>query len=289
MKTKVFSLLAAALIAATGAQAQTGAITMTGTKTGNTYSYSGSFNMPTYDVEITTELYYKLSAEETLTDNQTAYNGKTDFFLDRTLTKDVWNTFASPFAITEDKMETYFGAGAKVRKLKESSVSDNVLTITFEDASSIEAGHPYIVKPTTANVDFSADGKEFAGVDLSAATATADNTTYMNFVPTLGKTTVTGEVDDILILNTSGTLVHPSATGNMKGFRGYFVMHEAPAGTRALNINFGDGEATGIIPIRLENGTATTDGMTFDLQGRKVAQPTQKGIYIQNGKKAIIK
>ena len=43
--------------------------------------------------------------------------------------------------------------------------------------------------------------------------------TYVNFVPTLGKTAVDGDVKDILILNTSGTLVHPSATGNMKGFR----------------------------------------------------------------------
>ena len=43
--------------------------------------------------------------------------------------------------------------------------------------------------------------------------------TYVNFVPTLGKTAVDGDVKDILILNASGTLVHPSATGNMKGFR----------------------------------------------------------------------
>ena len=112
--------------------------------------------------------------------------------------------------------------------------------------------------------------------------------TYVNFVPKLGKTAVDGDVKDILILNTSGTLVHPSAAGNMKGFRGYFVMH-APTEARAFRIDFGDGEATGIIPIRTENGTTITDGMTFDLQGRKVDQPKQKGVYIQNGRKIIIK
>jgi len=51
----------------------------------------------------------------------------------------------------------------------------------------------------------------------------------------------------------------------------------------------GDGETTGIIPIRTENGTTKADAMTFDLQGRKVAQPTQKGIYIQNGLKVVVK
>ena len=112
--------------------------------------------------------------------------------------------------------------------------------------------------------------------------------TYINFIPTLGKTLVEGDPKDILILNTSGTLVHPSATGNMKGFRGYFVMNEA-AGARAFVINFGEGETTGIQPIRMENGTTPAEG-TYDLSGRRIqGQPTQKGVYIQNGKKVIIK
>lgn len=281
MKTKAIIVTALLLGAAMGAKAQVDV-----TKVDATHY---TFEMPDYDVEVTTELYYKLDATETLADNKTAYDTKTNFFLDRTLTKDVWNTFASPFAIAADKMEAYFGAGAKVRKLGSTTIEEgNILSLNFVTASSIEAGKPYIVKPTAADVDFSADGKEFEGVDLTAASASADNTTYVNFVATLGKTTVTGNVDDILIMNTSGTLVHPTAVGDMKGFRGYFVLHDASQ-ARAFSINFGDGKTTGIIPIRTENGTVTTDGMTFDLQGRKVAQPTQKGVYIQNGKKVIIK
>ena len=46
-----------------------------------------------------------------------------------------------------------------------------------------------------------------------------------------------------------------------------------------------DGEATGIKSI--ENGQLTIDNY-YDLQGRRVAQPT-KGLYIVNGKKVIIK
>ena len=184
-------------------------------------------------------------------------------------------------------MEKYFGAGAKVRQLESTSVDGTVLTLNYTDASAIEAGKPYLVKPA-ANVDFSADGKEFAGVNLTAASATPPPTTYVNFVPTLGKTAVTGDVKDILILNTSGTLVHPSTVGDMKGFRGYFVMNEA-ASAREFVMNFGEGETTGIQPIRMENGTTPAEG-TYDLSGRRIqGQPTQKGVYIQNGKKVVIK
>ena len=287
MKKIILSLLVA-LMATTGAWAQTGDVTMTGSKSGDTYNFSGTFAMPAYDVEVNTELWYKVNEENTLEENISAYGTKSDFFLNRALTANVWNTFASPFAIAAGDLTKYFGAGAKVRQLNTTSVNGTVLTLNFTDATSIVAGKPYLVKPA-ANVDFSANGKEFAGVNLNDATATPTPTTYVDFVPTLGKTEVTGDVKDILILNTSGTLVHPTAVGNMKGFRGYFVMHEAASLARAFVINFGDGETTGIQPIRMENGTTPAEG-TYDLSGRRIqGQPTQKGVYIQNGKKVVVK
>ena len=241
MKKTILSLLVA-LMATTGAWAQS---PTTSGITWNVATNSGTFLMPAYDVEVSTELWYKVDEEKTPAENIAAYGTKSDFFLNRTLTANVWNTFASPFAIAAADMEKYFGAGAKVRQLNTTSVAGTVLTLNFTNASSIVAGNPYLVKPV-ANVDFSADGKEFAGVDLNAASATPTATTYVNFVPTLGKTEVTGDVKDILILNTSGTLVHPSAVGNMKGFRGYFLMHEAAASlARAFVINFDYGETTG--------------------------------------------
>ena len=277
MKTKIISILALLLTVTQGAWAQ-----VTVTPVDATHY---QFNMPAYNVEVSTELWYLVNEEKTLDENIAAYGTKSNFFLNRTLTANVWNTFASPFAIAAGDMEKYFGAGAKVRQLSSTSVEGTVLTLNFTDATSIVAGQPSLVKPA-ATVDFSADGKEFAGVNLNTATPTADNTTYVDFVPTVGKTAVTGNVEDILMMTIEGKLVHPTAVGDMKGFRGYFVMHDAPL-ARAFSINFGDGETTGIIPIRTENGSTNAEGI-YDLQGRKVTQPT-KGIYIQSGRKAIIK
>ena len=57
----------------------------------------------------------------------------------------------------------------------------------------------------------------------------------------------------------------------------------APAASRMIFVF--DGEATGIQSI--ENGKLSIDNY-YDLQGRRVAQPT-KGLYILNGKKVMIK
>ena len=133
-KKRILSLLALLGAAVSGANAQ---IAVSGE--GNTFT----FTMPAYSVEITTELWYKLDATKTFDQNVADYGTQTDFFLDRTLTKDVWNTFASPFAIASGDIATYFGAGAKVRQLNTTSVEGTVLTLNFTDASSIEAGKHY--------------------------------------------------------------------------------------------------------------------------------------------------
>lgn len=158
-------------------------------------------------------------------------------------------------------MTKYFGAGAKVRQLESTSVAGTVLTLNFTDASAIVAGKPYLVKPA-ANVDFSADGKEFAGVDLTTASATPTATTYVNFVPTLGKTEVAGNVQNILFLGADNELLNPSSEGQyIKGFRAYFQLPEAsPA--RAFVLDLGDGEKTGIQTLR-------TTGQPQHRQGRR--------------------
>ena len=63
---------------------------------------------------------------------------------------------------------------------------------------------------------------------------------------------------------------------------------EIPAGyAPALSFDFGEG-TTGIRSI--ENGQLTIDNVYYDLSGRKLnAMPTQKGVYIVNGKKVVIK
>ena len=56
------------------------------------------------------------------------------------------------------------------------------------------------------------------------------------------------------------------------------------AGARSLDVVFAD-ETTGIQSVQ---GSGLTVNGYYDLQGRRVAQP-QKGLYIVNGKKVVLK
>ena len=62
----------------------------------------------------------------------------------------------------------------------------------------------------------------------------------------------------------------------------------ANANARALTIVFG--EATGVesVELRTENGEFAT-ATWYTIDGRKIAAPTKKGIYILNGKKVVVK
>ena len=66
----------------------------------------------------------------------------------------------------------------------------------------------------------------------------------------------------------------------MKGFRGYFVMHDA-AEARAFCVNFGDGETTGISSLT-PAPSPKGEGSIYTLDGRRMnGQPTRKGMYIR--------
>ena len=58
------------------------------------------------------------------------------------------------------------------------------------------------------------------------------------------------------------------------------------AGARSLTISFDDEDVTGVNEVRSQKEDVRSEW--FDLQGRKVAQPT-RGLYIVNGKKVVIK
>ena len=72
----------------------------------------------------------------------------------------------------------------------------------------------------------------------------------------------------------------------MKAFRAYFtlqdILTDKSVGAR---INITDDDTTGIKEV---HGNANAEG-TYDLQGRKVEEPTNKGLYIVNGRKVVKK
>ena len=216
-----------------------------------------------------------------------AKNGRVyDITLTRTLQTGGWNTFCAPFS-------TATPSGWTVKELSSSAFDSSTgeLTLNFGNAASIEAGKPYLVK-VTATVE----NPTFNGVTVSNTTTTTE-TTAVDFVPTLGKTLVTGPTGDesntkaVLFLATGNKLVNPTvvndtenASSYIKGFRAYFQVKGQAAEARSFALNMG-GDATGIVDNKRE---PITNNRYYDLQGRKVSgNAAKKGVYVVNGKKVI--
>ena len=221
---------------------------------------------------------------QTLTDND---GTMADVTLTRTLQTGSYNTFSVPFAIPADKFSDYKLTGVKKLSTSAFDSTTGVLTLNFADASDgIEAGKPYLVKvsETVANPVFN-------GVTVSSTKQNTE-TTAVDFISTLGATTIAGDVKSILFLGASNKLYHPSAENQrMKGFRAYFLLKGDAAGARAFSLDFGDGETTGIKAI--DNFTISQSDNCYDLSGRKIVKSSNgkmaKGVYIERGKKFVIK
>jgi len=249
---------------------------------------------PAFDVELEVEYETELALSET-TDNSAAlteWDGyEADVTLTRTLAAGSWNTFAAPFS-------TAIPDGWTVKELTSATFADGTLTLNFANAASIEAGKPYLVK-VAANTDLST--APFTGAIVSKD-AQPFTSTDVDFIPTLGKTLVTGPEGDkdnvkaVLFLAAGNKLVNPSVVNDatqeasyMKGFRAYFQVKGLAASARAFSMNLGDGETTSISEeLRVESEEFATATEWYTLDGRKLqGQPTQKGVYIVNGKKVI--
>ena len=67
-----------------------------------------------------------------------------------------------------------------------------------------------------------------------------------------------------------------------EGHKAWLVVPKSAATTRGYSV---DGETTGISTLELSEDAA----VYYDLQGRRITQPTTKGVYIKNGKKVMVK
>ena len=217
----------------------------------------------------------------------------------RTLWKDYnWITLCLPFAVTDGNATdgiAFSGTplqAAIVKALDSSSFVNGTLTLNFEDATTIEAGKPYLVKWITDDPDI--ENPVFTGVTVSNATAPVE-TPNVDFIGITSPVTLTGGDRSQLYLGDANTLCYPSTDVTINSFHAYFALKggieagDLPNHIQAIVLNFG--EETG---IEVVNGYGLSvigygDGW-FSLDGRRLgSQPAAAGLYIHRGRKVIIK
>lgn len=183
-------------------------------------------------------------------------------------------TFSSTYAVDFSKAEGLTAYTA--------TVSDNKVVMTPIENGIVPANTGVILKGAAGNYIITTTEAVIENNDLVAATeeisslsteTTVDEVTYKNYI-----LNVVNEKPGFYLANNKKV-----AAG-----KAYLrVSAEKVAGAKALTIVWNDGETTGI-EENYEFGTMNSDAATYDLSGRKVANPA-KGLYIKNGKKFIVK
>lgn len=203
-----------------------------------------------------------------------------DVQLKRSLSPMQWNTFCVPFTISEAVIAEKFGAGTLVYTF--GSMNGNVMN--FKASTTIEAGKPYIVKPANTVVN-----PTFTGVNIEASAPVKLGADGFYMQGTYGaKTDLTTDGTN-LFLGEGNKFYKPAAgSTKMKGMRAYFIV---PQGTNfaALRANI-DGATTAIDELTTVV-EQPTDNRIYNLQGQFVGTSFEglHGVYVQNGKKVLVK
>lgn len=204
-----------------------------------------------------------------------------DVQLKRSLSPEHWNSFCVPFAISADVIAEKFGAGTQVCTF--GSMNGNVMN--FAHSTTIEAGTPYIVKPTKEVVNPSFTG---VNIEATAAKKVGADGYFMQGIYS-AKTDLTTDGTN-LFLGDGNKFYKPSGTttAKMKGMRAFFIV---PQGTNlaALRANI-DGATTAIDELTTVV-EQPTDNRIYNLQGQFVGTSFEglHGVYVQNGKKVLVK
>ena len=168
--------------------------------------------------------------------------------------------------------------GVKLYSVK--SVTNTEVELTAE-LNVIAAEMPYFIYN---------DNDTEVEVSIVVSSEDADNVAYdsEHFKGTLVDKTFTDEdmeAADHYVL-TGHNFVWVKDAGTLAAGKCWIeLVPSSPAHARALSIVF-EGETTGISTVKTD--ADTKDAVIYDLQGRRVMQPT-KGLFIVNGKKVVIK
>ena len=285
---------------------------LTGHLTGIVFSHADAVAAHFDDVEFNIEITEKMTI---LDENATTLPGDAEdvkVCVRRTITAGAWSTICLPFAMNEAQTKAAFGddvqiadfTGCEVTLDEEENVTD--IQVNFQPVTAMEANHPYIIKVKESLTEFTADGvdiivEEEPTVDCDeyrTGSGTRKDPYVYHYNSMVGTYMSETEVPELCLFLSGNQFWYSTGATKMKAFRAYFDFYdvltavEAGAGARpALQLNFND-EATGIGDVSHLNdkGEMINDKSYYTIEGVKLlGEPSQRGVYIVNGKKVVVK
>jgi hypothetical protein len=159
----------------------------------------------------------------------------------------------------------------------------------------MKAGVPYLVM--WGNEGTTITNPIFTGVTIDATALTSLDRSVtsrddkVRFIGNYDRVPLYANDKTKLYLGSNSTLYYPGTDMTVNAFRAYFEVDLGEANeVKTFVLGFGEDDATGIITIENDQYPMGNNSGWYDLNGRRLnGQPTQKGIYINNGRKHIIK
>lgn len=278
----------------------------------------GTYIWKIHDTATSSDIYiYKKASSATTTDitldglNADAknvdvlkdYEGKTvdKITINRSFTADGgWYTLCLPFALTAKDISETFN-GALFNEFESVSVNDQgVAQLKFKKVTETKAGVPYMVLPreivnTPVFTDKTIEKTTPQTIIRTCEASDGEQLSYQ-FVGVYDPKEVSGENNVRFVGGNQGTeLLIPDGKGTMKGLRAYFVFPNNTNGNITLaKLNVEDDSMTGINTVLRpeDNVTDANSSAIYTLSGQKVQKKSNSlipGMYIQNGKKFIVK
>ena len=226
--------------------------------------------------------------DETKTDNVIKDCAYANVTLQRTLEASHWNSFCVPFALDKDQVTQYFGEGTQLRTY-EGRCENNI--VYFATVENLEAGKPYIMKPGNAvvkNPTFEGVSMVATGLDKNGNPQAVGDASTVQMKGIYNHVTLVQDKTNIYI-GAGNKFYYPADAEacQMNGLRAYFIV---PEGTdiKKLRANL-DGATTSLGEIF---DTEKSNTPVYNLQGQCVGNSLstlKSGIYVQNGKKVVVK
>ena len=226
--------------------------------------------------------------DETKKDNVIETYENANVTLHRTLEASHWNSFCVPFALDKDQVTQYFGEGTQLRTY-EGRCENNI--VYFATVDNIEAGKPYIMKPGNAvvkNPTFEGVSMVATGLDENGNPQAVGDASTVQMKGIYNHVTLVQDKTNIYI-GAGNKFYYPADAEacQMNGLRAYFIV---PEGTdiKKLRANL-DGATTSLGEIF---DTEESNTPVYNLQGQCVGNSLstlKSGIYVQNGKKVVVK
>jgi len=238
-------------------------------------------------------------------------------FAARTLEKDVWYTMVLPFATTPKAVVAAFDEYVVVNRMSDTSNKDHISFLL--EMAEIPAGEPFLVKVAN-DVALGTGGiGTFASQKISADAKTISGQGATNFIATYTAKTILNcdtednfrygwlnyeNIGDEIAGRTDGLKwanrwYGAASAHTVQPLEAYLIYQDnyTPASREfdfddepLITVQEADGSTTAISMVKAGEFKAINNDGWYTINGVKLqGAPTEKGIYINNGKKIVVK